>query len=1058
MTTRIGDQIGFAFSKPFAQRVGDQIGFAFGVSDVQEIEVTGWQSAAFGDAFVSADSVQAIEPEGWLSSVFGGTAVTPGLATITPVGFSPMVFGGHQIVNTAFGIFPGGIAPPPSTGPNSLRQIPDPWVSFWTRVLNVHNYGIPVPTNQIPLTHVVAFEIQFIDLAGRGIDSWASGTARIEFAFREIAPPFIASMIFGTPNVARIQVIDVAGWESSFISHNHQLDINLQRIFHHSGEADPAEYGATHARNQFEVLSPQAILPQTPGFPVVFNYTQQLFVQPYMGSNSDPTQWPTYYPFVENQHRYLGPSGWQSSRFSVIGNIVENTAAPLHPPGLDATLWGPETFIAYRIRHVYPEGWDSFYNTQYTVIHNDAVVLAPQGWASSSFGRPDPVLNLNREVRHHSGPTGPSWGVPFIAPAVRTVFPGLFYDVPSGFPEVRLNPYPVAPTGIDSYRTGGHDVRERFNIVYPASTNVPSVPRIGEPIVENRNKTLYVFPSDQALYGLARIFNYNTYITATAGETLRWGSHLISYRTKTLVPAPIGAPLISVFHQVRNEIPDPPAPQRVEPGSIFIGTLANPGIVPAPAFNYATIFPGGFASVLYGAPTVTRNAIEPGSIIDLAQVGIPTLLFTQYCYPHGIPWPRMGPANPDGSVGESDLLAHQAKPRITPHTVYAPYGDQATAQARLNHPTSAPHVIDEYTFPAGIRFGYPDVSNQYRTIGPVPNHAGSTGLAGSSRVGLGAEVTLRLRYVYPFPIRSFRSGLPVFLNVPQYIGFEWPGGWSSSVVGDATVAFPYVQAMPAPQGFEATLWGNTMVSLFNREVSPQGIPHRGNPQQGFTNPWGLHLVGFPREYVLGGFEATLWGTHRVEHRIRNLYAFGWDSYADTLFDISDWADRMRVTRRNPPGGVAGISSDAAFGLPIVTFYMQTILGRGVASYVSGSHIVRASSHISPTGWVSSAFGDIDEWEAGKIKPHGDDLSAVGYPRLLHPIAPEGIDLGNTTKRVGEPTMGVPIYVFGMPPIGFDGPSVSNPYGCTNRVVTPLPVLSAQDVPTPAISYSGLEEA
>jgi hypothetical protein len=45
-----------------------------------------------------------------------------------------------------------------------------------------------------------------------------------------------------------------------------------------------------------------------------------------------------------------------------------------------------------------------------------------------------------------------------------------------------------------------------------------------------------------------------------------------------------------------------------------------------------------------------------------------------------------------------------------------------------------------------------------------------------------------------------------------------------------------------------------------------------------------------------------------------------------------------------------------------------------------------------------------------------------------------------------------IYVAGMPPTGFDGPSVTDPYGCSLRVVTTLPILSQQNVPTPVVAH------
>lgn len=1023
VTTWPAQNVPFHFSVPFA------------------LGPVGSEDSVFGAPTVS-NAIEYLVPEGIPPTGVGTPVIGNLLNLVTPVWTEQAFFGTPSLANTAVAILVGGIAPPPQTGPNGNRQIPDPWISYRIRYLTPG--GIAVPTSQIATTHVIAFDVQFIDIAGRGPNSWATGNARVEYTVRYIEPPFIASNIFGSHNVARIQVVASTGWESSFISENHELDINLQRILHHSGAADPAGYGATHIRNQFEVLRPTGWLSPNINFPIIYNFDQYLFVQPYMGTNSDPTQWPNYYPFVENKIRTLGPSGWQSSRFSVIGNIIGNTAAPLLPPGLDATIWGPETFIAHRIRYVGPEGWDSFYNTRYTVIFNNAVVITPQGWGSAQAGTPEQVINFNRTVKHIFPYDGETVGTAFIAYRVRTVYPSLFYDVPSGFPEVRLNPHPFAPAGIDSYRTGGHTVYERFTIAYPKSVNVHAVPWVGEPIIENRNKTLRVFPSDQSLYGLAKVFNYNTHLTITAGDLTVWGSHLISYRTRTIMVAPISAPVFSVTHRIRNVLPDPPARQLVEPDGIYIGLENRPGIVPSPTFNYTQISPPGISPGMFGTAVLTENSIRPGSIVDLAQVGTPIMLFTQYLYPKGVPWPRSGRTGPDGSVGESDLFAHETKPRVSPHTIYAPAADQATDQARVNHP-SYPHEIDIYVFPGRNHFGHHKVSNYYRGIGPVPTHGG---VPHSSRFGT-PDLVLRLRYVYPSPIRSLRTGLPIFLGVPQFITFEWYGGWLSEIFGTHAVGYAPVVVTPEakPFGFVATLWGQHHVELLNREISPQGIQHRGNPQQGLTNPWGLPLVGYPRKYVLGGFVATLWGTHRVEYRIRHVFPAGWDSYADTIDELSRWSDRMRVRRTNPPVGVPGIPSTTKFGSHLISFSIRTILGRGILNYNSGSHIVKTASTILPAGWDSLEAGDIDRWEAGKIKPHGDDLSIMGTPRMLNPLRPSGPADG----VVGAPRIGVPLYLLGIPEIGFAGPSVSNPFGCTNRVVTPLPVLSQQNVPQPVVT-------
>ena len=987
---------------------------------------------------------------------FGGHSVSLFDASIRPAGWVSGVVGTHSFQLLAAGIFPGGIAPLPQTGSPTNWRIPRPFIA--DRVRYLLPSGIPIPTGQIANTHSVGADIRFIDLAGRGPDSWTPGTARIEFAQRFIEPPFIASNIFGTHNVARIQVLLPSGWASSDVPPGHQLDINLQRVIVPTGSADPAGYGVTAVRNQFEIVRPLGWLSQEINFPVVFNYDQYLFVQPYMGTNSSPTQWPPFSPFVENKNRVLGPGGWQSSRFSVIGNIIENVADPIFPPGNDFTLWGGDTFIAYRNRNVVPEGWDSFTNTRFSVVYNSADVLRPQGWASSAVGVPVEVFNLNRTVRHIFPYPGETFGTAFAAFGVRYVAPNVFVSPPSGFPEVRFNPYPLAPAGITPPQFGAATVYEFFARLFPRSTNVFSVPRIGEPFVENRNKTVRVGPTDQSLYGRPTIFNYNTELTVGAGVLTIWGAHTVRDRTGRIQPSVLTRPVFSVVHQIRNVIPDPPSQQLVLPPSVIIGQVNNPGIVPNPVMKLATLFPTGINDTGYGRPVLLRNTINvPPGIFSLDQVGIPLMSATQFVYPRIIPWPNANSSSPGGS---SDQNA--TKPRLTPHTIYAPSGDTATQQARANHPSSPSQRIDE-ALAQGISgiwskdrgfpwFGRPDVSNFYRTIGPVPTHVGPpTSIIGpSSRYGE-PTLTQRRQFVYPPSIRSLRMGLVVFLNVPQFVNFDVDnnGLASSTEFGTASVAPPAVQVTPTirPVGSILTIWGTSRVELFNRTITVPAIPHRGNPEQGLTNPYGTALVGFPRVYEWGGYDFTLWGANRIEFKNRQLFAEGWDSSTLGDEDLGAFADRMRIRRRNPTGGLAGIPSRLTFGTVLVATFQRSVYARGISGYNSGDHAVRAVASILPSGWDSLVVGNIDRWEAGKVKPHGDDLSVMGTPRMRHTLRPSG----PYDSAVGAPRMATPIYLAGIPEIGFDGPSITNPFGCNDRVVSPFPVLSQQNVPQPAVT-------
>ena len=1012
------DQIRFIFAFPSDMLAPDPIApIGFGTTDI-------------------ANLIREVAASSWDSSLYG----TPDIGAYT---YLP--------------ILPGGIAPPPQTGPNGDRQIPSPFIDFRIRYLTPG--GIAVPTNQIATTHDISHYTRFVDLAGRGPNGWATGTSRVEFAVRYIEPPFIVSNIFGTHNIVRIQILLPSGWGSSFVSDNAELDINLQRLLHHSGASDPAGYGNTHVRNQYENVNPLGWLSQDISFPIVYNLRQHVYAGAYMNTTGDPTTWPIYSPFVENKIRVLGPGAWQSSRFSVIGNIVENKAVPIIPAGLDATIWGPDTFIAYRDRTIPVLGWDSFYNTHYTIVYNAAAVIAPTGIASTvAFGRPDPVLNLNRTVAQIFPSDDSVFGTAFIADRIRNITTRLIVEPPSGFPEVRHNPYPIAPAGIQSLVFGNPTVYEHFNVLFPRSTNVHSVPWVGEPIVENRNKTLAVFPSDQSLYGLAKVFNYNTHLTITAGDLTVWGSHLISYRTRTITVAPISVPVFSVTHRIRNVIPDPPARQLIEPNSVVIGLDGNPGIVPSPGTRLATIYPEGINEEGYGQPKLTRNTIEvPPWSFNLDQVGQPSLNATQYLYPKTLPWPN-NPNTPISSSDENWVWAY--RPRVTPHTIYAPSGDQATWQAQENNPGHAGDKIDGSYPPSGGSlglgwpwFGRPDVSNQHRVVGPVPNHNSGDppGLSPTVRFG-NQTFTLSRQYVYPTPIRSLRFGLIMFLGVPQYVNLDSSHNGIAPLndFGQHTVVPPPVVVTPEakPFGFVATMWGTHRVELFNREVTPTGIPHRGNPQQNLTNPWGVPLVGFPRVYNWGGYDLTLWGTTWVSNYTRSFEFQGWLSSTLPDDDLGSFADRMRVSQRNVPGGLAGIPPSNAFGNAVVGNGIRTIIGRGIAALEAG--LPRITMLVVVTGWDSALFGDIDEWEAGKIKPYGPDMSEYGIPRMARGIWVPGYNGG----YIPNPAVARPIYVSGLPPIGFDGPSVTDEFGCNTRVITPLPVLSIQTTPTPNVFIAG----
>ena len=1030
----------------------------------------------YGDSGPPVDT-QYLFPSGWASSAVPSPQITG--ERLTPSGWASGAWGIPSVVNFAKAIYPGGIAPPPATGTNEFRQVPSPWISFWTRVLDLDTAHRGIAPPAFPNNHIIAFEIQFLDLAGRGIDSARYGNAhRVEFTFRTVYPFSITSQAIGSHLIARIQVIQPAGWENPQQYGLPQLDINLQRILAvgYSIPAPPIT-DQHQLRNAFEYVRPQHWESLQFNFPIVYNLKQEVFVPKY-ADDADPTEWPSYYPFVENKIRYLRPSGWMSSRFSVIGTLVENGARALYAEGWDSFVTGDGTFIAHSTRYVGAEGWDSFYNTHFHVVYNNAVLVRPLGWESSAYGHPDPVLNLNRTITHHTGPADGFYGTAFVADAIRYVAPRVFVEPFWPVPEVRLNPYPIAPLGIPIPPTTAPHVYEHFNTLGPASLNVHSVPWVGEPFIRNRNMTVAVYPSDQALYGRPTVNNFNTHLRDfTGGEMLLWGAHLISYRTKVLHPAPVSLPVFPVLHRIKNDAPDPPATQRILPPTVNRNTDGTFGVIPKPLLNYFSVFPDGFQSSEFGAHKAENNGIRVPSIVNVDNFGFPKMLGTQYAYPQSLPRSD-GPLVPGTDIVEGDSDQYWTKnrnagyewPRLSPHNIYAPRGDQVPPKYIENNP---PYPEPEYheidgKLPAGYAnsrhpfFGATWISLKHRTIGPVPNHGGpsSDKLSPSSVVSPNASVILKQRWLFAEGIRSMRVGRVVLWGVPQYVNLDADNNGIQP--GDTYIKLPNGDLIPPnnhtvffkplfnrpvyPAGTNMLGVGAHEVQNFNRNVYPSGINHRGNPQQGFTSPWGVPLVGFPREYEWGGYDFTLWGDAWFSHYTRYVGAEGWRSSTLEDYPISGFNDRMRV-RHLPKHLTAALGETLQFGAATVDFGIRSVIAHGFSGYNAGKTVVTSSCVILPPGWDSSEYGDIDRWEAGKIKPHGDDLSAVGTPKLRHPVRPSSFYDG----EVGQARVGALIYVFGLPPIGFDGPSVTDPFGCSTRVVSPLPVLSQEFVPLPVVT-------
>lgn len=826
----------------------------------------------FGSAFYGAPtgSVVGLEFEwpylqgiGINAGAFGTALVAqPGSTQyLTTFDIPPPPFGTASVANRSRFILTGGIAANPLTGVNALREVPDPGIEFRNKY--TLPIGIAPPPSQFGPHNIAGF-YQVIDQPIFGSEVF--GAHFITYRVRFVYPAFLISDTYGTPLVGRNIIVSPLGFGGETFPTTHTIEPYVDRVFLNTGSTDQAAYGIANLRNQRDFLYHTSAGAPSSQFsvPIIYNKRQQITALPYLDTSGETAEYGT--PTIINRNRVLTTFGHQSSRFSYFAANVYNNARAISPTGLD-TLWGT-ALVAYRIRNVYMEGLDSSYVTPTAIVHNSARVLHPSGFRNDVVGSAA-TTNLNRTIGQFFPYEGPSFGTAFIAYRIRYLGPFSLNDIPAAFPELRLDPFPITPVGIDSYRTGGHDLIEHFNIVAPKSVNVPPVPRIGDANIQNRNKTVAPYAYEQTTFGVQNIQNYKRYVNATLGNTAVFGLAGIADNRRTVVSTPFTSHVVSMFARVRNVIPDPPGQQNIV---VAFGIESPVPQVSPPILNYLTIFTIGIYEGLVRPPSVRINSMQPPSIPFDDYMGTPTVTGAQYLYPKQIPWPS------NYGLGDSDEF--RPRPRLSPYTIYAPNGEEATAQAKANHPGGT-GLIDADLW-SSTHFGTLRIENFNRSIA-LPTIDEET----TARYGFGL-VELRTRRIYPVTIRSFRAGTAT-LNAAQEIKDVSVG--ISSLIDTHRIHDPTFIPTIAPVGIEPPVISNTDIMLLNRQVYPVGINEEIN--EFGQGRWGVPMMGFTRIREFEGYVATLWGVPRVEYRNRFVHPVGTNMFlsANTLYGFNQ---RMRV--------------------------------------------------------------------------------------------------------------------------------------------------------------------
>lgn len=873
--------------------------------------------------------------------------------------------------------------PIPLTG-FATQVFGSPWISNWVRTLAPGGF-----TDSAVGTHQVAWAIRAIDLVSRGPQTDVYGSAKFELGIRQVFPQWFVTMVFGTPMMGYTLTIAPPGWQqdewgTAFAHDNRQFVDQAGNIV-----------GAIGQHEIFQLN--RQVFPVTVWEADEFRFgitTSVRNTRQYIAATYIETQWNDPNGVVNSDahiynvnreldliHNGIAPLFQQVP----ITHEVRNGAQGCPVDGFDASAFGQQ-LVAYRIRNVAPAAWESFIDGEYRVVYNAAFAVNPRGWDSAALGVPENVVNTRRYFGYWGIGETLGVGTPFIAPAIRTLLP--LAIEPGRFGTDGLNVWfrvrTLAPAGWQYTPFGNVALDIHFNIVRP--NQIPPIDAYGLPRVANVTPNVYPY-WDEALFtffGQTAIFNQNNYYQLQGFATQAFGMVYVADRTQHIIAPPMNTLIFQNLTQVRNEIPDPPATQKVFPTGFQTGAGAEAAAFGSLTMTANSIYPDGFVTDVYGSGIkVQINGIFPTGITppwsgdDNSEMGHPTVNPTQYVMFDGSNQPPTD--DPDAPTQQDLFMFAAGKPRFTPYTIYAPQG--GTRQYKDNNPPGLDEPMDADYFTAGQSsmpaWGRPTVSNWIRTVF-VSDTAGADGYL---RWGA-ARASTNPQYVNVDGIRSFKYGVPHVNNGQelQVVGFD-----ALTFDGMPVVSLVPEQDRVLPvQGADMAAFGLTWVANWIRELPIVGIA---------PGPFGTAHPQFPPPPALpNGLDTAVFGKALVAYRIRHLLPEGWDSFTCD-YTLGQFADRMRVI------GMGGLRpqgiSVSIFGLAQVGPRLRGVQAQGipVGPIAVSIPTVRRFNNVAlgGFGWDSALFGDVQRWELGTIKSQGDDFLGVGVAALSRTIPATTLD-------------------------------------------------------------------
>lgn len=837
-----------------------------------------------------------IHPPGFDFKSFGTAQIQLSLQLTKPAGINAAKFGQQHISNHKQNIKPTGIYASNhfgqaiianknqiiKTGNLDLLTLDEPRISFRLQHLSPAGLNATLWTPS-HVTHAVRY------LYTKGSDHVALGKAWISHHTRFIDPigiekteqDFASNHAVMPTQFIHTEGFEATDWLTRIIPDNTHLypdgmegKCGTPAIDNHTHYLLPKGFG----NNDGSALTIRF------GKLQIFNHSQYIIqdfipdsgLVPQVGTDhNDFGKWVS----IVNRNKTLITFGVDNSKFGY--SQIDNKAAPVLPTPIESEMGKP--MIGYRVRKLPIDGIEAPHFSYWHIIRNTARVLSLQGFDNQDFGTPALESNL-QTIKQIFPFENNDVGTPMITDRVRFLGVEWRYSISPptiALPTIDNHTRYITTKGFDGTngfkRNGRAELIERFNII-KAHGREHSI--FGaDVIIKNLTPEARAFGHNSAEFGTPAIRNEWREILPFGNQMSAIGTLIIKDRKQTIKISGLNANRFGV-HTVKRLSAPPYSTQYIELRRFDdngkemdgYGVGIDEKQVSTPTIRTNVLAPKAIDGQTFGKLSITANSIHIDSGIFELSVGSPRVwIKQQYIKPKGL----------DYYVNEDKM----GKPQLSPHTIYAPSGENATGQARRNHPTSNPKPID------GMVFGQTTISNQHRAIFQYHYH-GDMQAFGQASIGNKDKV---------IKTRGFRGGYfgwHIIPFVPQSIE-QFSNKPHKTAFGTHTIGFIGEQQNHIRAGALVSMqFGNANVSHFHRAIYPHPfVATQMGRSIGGDTPfmWQGLRIG---ERILGnygGFDTSVFGDAWISNKIREINVQGFDSFVSEA-DIKSFKGRLAVKR------------------------------------------------------------------------------------------------------------------------------------------------------------------